>query len=406
MITCSNNSVAFDSEDCSNALRACAPPYIAKWLPTITAGEPQEVMERLIEKQPWYSPSVKAKARKRAEAITREQLAEKFAELVEAEIARHKPALSVSFQRTLRLPDDGKVYPLPPSLGAFPLRHVEPYARSVPAEWTRRGGFLMPMYQAEAMWLHFSTTFPFALKVGTGFVNAVNGQPWMTGLNRSPQGYVVLPEQPWLDGYCAGPGIIRQFVAARLGKGYTAEEQICGSNNGGIQLEVFPLKPDRFFHKQLCDQLPRTAEDVMDSLVSLDALAEKRFSIGCSVEMGLGAGGSMKQEIYEDPWEADDWDLTLPQTVWVRLCDARRWHHVTGELPPQEPITAQDYKRAGLPWFDYYRDDMMVIGGSSELAHLNSVFAAAEVNGDDSVPQEESVTIEEVKGIGPHAPTQ
>ena len=31
----------------------------------------------------------------------------------------------ISFQRTLRIPDDGRDYPLPPGLGCFPLRHVD-----------------------------------------------------------------------------------------------------------------------------------------------------------------------------------------------------------------------------------------------------------------------------------------
>ncbi len=31
---------------------------------------------------------------------------------------------AVSFQRTLRIPDDGKTYPLPPDLGVFPVRRV------------------------------------------------------------------------------------------------------------------------------------------------------------------------------------------------------------------------------------------------------------------------------------------
>jgi hypothetical protein len=40
--------------------------------------------------------------------------------------------LSIEFQRTLRIPDDDKSYPLPPGLGAFPLRHVDDYAADVP----------------------------------------------------------------------------------------------------------------------------------------------------------------------------------------------------------------------------------------------------------------------------------
>jgi hypothetical protein len=43
--------------------------------------------------------------------------------------------LIIEFKRTLRIPDDGKVYPLPPGIGCFPIRHVDDFATSVPAAW-------------------------------------------------------------------------------------------------------------------------------------------------------------------------------------------------------------------------------------------------------------------------------
>ena len=43
--------------------------------------------------------------------------------------------LTVTFQRTLRIPDDDRHYPLPPGLGAFPLRHVYDYRRLMPKVW-------------------------------------------------------------------------------------------------------------------------------------------------------------------------------------------------------------------------------------------------------------------------------
>ncbi len=62
---------------------------------------------------------------------------------------------AIDFQRTLRIPDDGRDYSLPPGLGNFPLRHLDDYVRRVPGGWLSRGGVVMPMHQAEAMWLHF-----------------------------------------------------------------------------------------------------------------------------------------------------------------------------------------------------------------------------------------------------------
>lgn len=42
-------------------------------------------------------------------------------------LTRH---VSIVFQRTLRIPDDGTVYPLPPGLGAFPIRRVRDFAKA------------------------------------------------------------------------------------------------------------------------------------------------------------------------------------------------------------------------------------------------------------------------------------
>ena len=36
--------------------------------------------------------------------------------------------LRIDFQRTLRIPDDGRDYALPPGLGRFPLRHIDDFA--------------------------------------------------------------------------------------------------------------------------------------------------------------------------------------------------------------------------------------------------------------------------------------
>src|SRR5712691_6365782 len=147
-----------------------------------------------------------------------------------------QPTLTIDFQRTLRIPDDGKNYPLPPGLGSFPLRHIDDYLSRVPDKWLQRGGVLLPMWQAEALWLNFTsryftdrrTAFPFAVKVATGKISALTGETWQRGLSRNPQNYLVVPNQPWIDGYCVEKGIIRQFVAMPLGGGYSVEEQLTG----------------------------------------------------------------------------------------------------------------------------------------------------------------------------------
>src|SRR5256885_17219389 len=86
--------------------------------------------------------------------------------------------LEIELQRTLRIPDDGRAYPLPPGLGRFPLRHVDDFAARVPADWSRHGGVMLPMYQAEALRIYFRSTtgYTFAVKVATGKITAVSGR--------------------------------------------------------------------------------------------------------------------------------------------------------------------------------------------------------------------------------------
>ena len=67
-------------------------------------------------------------------------------------------AFTVRFHRTLRIPDDGINYPLPPGLGSFPVRRVLAYRDRVPADWVKTSGVFLPLYQREALWVSFEAS--------------------------------------------------------------------------------------------------------------------------------------------------------------------------------------------------------------------------------------------------------
>ena len=331
--------------------------------------------------------------------------------------AKGQVVTTVSFQRTLRIPDDGKTYPLPPSLGDFPLAHVDDYEKTVPEAWSKRGGIMMPMYQAEALWLNFNGHYPCALKVGTGKINAVSGKSWASALHKDPQDYLALPQQPWLDGYCVEKGYIRQFVAMPLGKGYTAEEQITGqSEHGGIQLQVYPVKAAVYFAKSIKGRFPQSLAKILPALLPNPEITGTRLTIRCNMapapvkacmalnsamDMGLGAGGKMRQEIYEDERSLNDYDHGLTSRCFVHLCNSNTWRSVTGGRPPQRPISAQLYAEQGLPWFDYYRDYLSSVDGSKELAGIKTISDLYEDIEADSLPENESVEPNTVIARGP-----
>jgi hypothetical protein len=282
------------------------------------------------------------------------------------------PRFTLSFQRTLRIPDDGGTYPLPPGLGRFPIRRVADYAARVPASWRKHGGVFLPMYQREAMWLLFDAPpwHPCALQVAVGKVNAISGERWSgrlgSGEAGSGQNYVVAPDQPWLDGIKAGEGFIRQFVAMPLGMGYTVEGQVTGREEfGGLQIKVFEAKPGRF------PEQPPRRDFLEKGVLSSEVMCCCQASPGA--EMGLAAGGRMRQLIYPDAYGIDTWDPEDTGRVYIHIVNCLMYREITGEEPPRTPVSAQSYAEAGLPWFDLYDEQKGDLPASRVLGGIKSV---------------------------------
>jgi len=119
----------------------------------------------------------------------------------------------------------------------------------VPQKWLAEGGFIIPLYQREALYLEFSGANwrPTIAKVAVGRVNAISGKDYDLVIRPHRQDYVVIPDQHWLDGINSARGSISQFVAMPLGKGYTIEAQITDEEkHGGFQLAVFDPRTGRF----------------------------------------------------------------------------------------------------------------------------------------------------------------
>jgi len=287
----------------------------------------------------------------------------------------HIGRLAINFQRTLRIPDDGSCYPLPAGLGAFPVRKVSDFARRVPAAWRERGGYFIPMYQREALWISFNGPHwrPNAVKVAVGDVNAVSGKPWDGRLRRRPQDYLVVPDQPWLDGINAGPNVIRQFVAMPLGLGFTVEGQVTGvETEGGMQLTVVQPTPGRF-----PDRPSRSFGHRHGSMICESAPA--------GLQMGLAAGGRMEQKIYPDGYGKDTWDPKVSTTFHVHIVNSDMYHDITGEAPPPTPISAQTYTDFGLPWFRLYDEQQGDVAAPDVLAGLSSLATLEKTTGDGVV---------------------
>ncbi|MGW0947119.1 hypothetical protein ACWD4O_31860 [Streptomyces sp. NPDC002623] len=311
---------------------------------------------------------------------------------IDGDTLRLPGGVAVRFMRTLRLPESG-THDLPPGLGTFPVRRVSDHPDTVPADWLARGGVMLPMCLREAMWLSFGgSTEPAALQVGAGKVCAVSGKPWSDRLSRDPQNYVTLPRQPWLDGINSGRGTVRQFVAVPLGLGATVEGQVTGEEVwGGVQLQSFPLN-ERKRAEWLEAERRRALETSSVKSVRVAGYGAPPPAPGAApmmpaaapapggapraraaAAMGLGVGGSMRQEVYKDVRPVADYTDGPAARVFVHLVTPPEWRRITGEEPPASPVDRAAYTAAGLPWYDYYDNDAHDVAPSDALADVQPV---------------------------------
>ena len=276
---------------------------------------------------------------------------------IEADRIRVGDRLAIHFLRTLRVPEDGRTYPLPPDLGELPIHRVDEFTNRVPPDWRRQGGVFIPLYQREALWIGFEAApwKPNAIKVSLGGVDAVSGAAWSPTLHDAPQDYLVCPPQPWLDGINAGDGLVRQFVATPLGTGESVEAQLGGAEVGGFRLLVFEPRPGLF-----PDRPPRPRH-----------LSSSHAESTTGAALGVGAGGRIRQRIYPDPYGLQAWHTEEPQEVHVYLLNGAQYRAVTGREPPASPISARTYTQAGFPWFATYDEHLGDVQASRRLSDLH-----------------------------------
>jgi hypothetical protein len=266
---------------------------------------------------------------------------------------------------------------------------VDDHGETVPGQWLKHGGVMLPLHQSEAMWINFEsdfieehdTEYPFAIKIATGKINAVTGGEWSEGLERQPQNYLVVPKQPWLDGYHVTKDSIRQFVAMPLGEGYTAEGQITGTEEvGGLQIQVYPMKRKAFEKRWPELDMDRISYSVDETEI---------MYCRNSPDMGMASGGLMRQERYADEFDFSEWEQEISSRCFVHLANSRQWKSITGKIPPENPPTARDYSKYGLPWFEYYSDDKP-LPGSKVLNGLKSVLETGTSKRQNPLPENES----------------
>lgn len=269
--------------------------------------------------------------------------------------------LRVVLHKTARVANDGLVHGLPPNLGIFPIFAAKDFPGQVPPEWEENALFIA-IQNNEAMWMSFSRAgngnswipgwrnewrnHPVAAIVGAGGINCLTGEKLASTLEED--GYMVVPPQPWLDGWKNQKGAVYQFVGTEYqkGEGKTVGEQLLGaeSKTGAIGIASYDPKPgasvpevatpDHYaeggivaFSKAAIPPFAPAGVKYSADFAAADLEIEP-FLRRCTMpmsEMGLGKGGQISQKIYPDPYGREVWSDTAAARVALYLVSAEQF---------------------------------------------------------------------------------
>ncbi|KAK6331202.1 hypothetical protein TWF696_009924 [Orbilia brochopaga] len=95
-------------------------------------------------------------------------------------------------------------------------------------------------------------------------------------------------------------------------------------------------------------------------------------------EMGLAAGGTIKQNIVKDPLKPGQWQWTRTTGFNVQILNGRLYNHVTGLPNPNKPLPASVYAKAGGVFYDLQDEESEIHGNFADVKSIGQLTKATD----------------------------
>ena len=90
-------------------------------------------------------------------------------------------------------------------------------------------------------------------------------------------------------------------------------------------------------------------------------------------EMGIAAGGRLKQQIIQDRYGFDAWDEERSRFVEIHIVNSEMYQAITGLEPLPSPVTQEQYQKSGIPWFSHYDETVKSVNAAGALSKIQGV---------------------------------
>jgi hypothetical protein len=94
-------------------------------------------------------------------------------------------------------------------------------------------------------------------------------------------------------------------------------------------------------------------------------------------EMGVAAGGLIRQAIVRDPGDVK-WDPSQTKVFNVQILNSHHFTSVTGFAPPPTPIDARSYASSGFPFYTTHEEPSSIAGDFSSVRSVGQIEGTSE----------------------------
>lgn len=266
--------------------------------------------------------------------------------------------LEIGFQRNFRIQNDRNDFEELPGMGWFPIEYAGDHLDHIPENWSKND-IVIPMYQSEALSIHFhsqfiedrNTEYPFAVQLTINRVDAISGDNYKDSLINQPKNFFIVTDINRIDGTYENDSF-QQFVA--IPNSYNNNQFLKNISYYTLEINIFPLIKDKFDNNYPCAN--RKLDDVSEEECTLHVL-EEALQLLEDNDIDISSNEILEEEnLEEDIFNISEWNMENSKKLIVHIINSYGWKQISKKDLLHAPLKSNHYQYFGLSWQNIYNE--------------------------------------------------